>query len=55
MLIDNLGKAISRLKIVWNIIFKTYIRGYMREKNIKSIIYFLLIRYDFIIFCSMIL
>ena len=55
MLINNLGKAISRLKIAWNIIFKTDIRGYMRLKIIKSIIYFLLIRYDFIILFSMIL
>ena len=50
MLINNFGKAISRLKIVRNIIFKTDIHGHMREKIIKNITDFPLIRYDFIIF-----
>ena len=50
MLIYNFGKAISRLKIVRNIIFKTDIHGHMREKIIKNITYFPLIRYDLIIF-----
>ena len=35
--INNSGKAISRLKIVWDIIFKPDIHGHMREKIIKNI------------------
>ena len=46
MLINNFGKAISRLKIVKNILFKTDIHGHMREKIIKNITDFPLIRYD---------
>ena len=50
MFINNSGKAISRKKVVWNIIFKADIHGYMREIIIKNITYLPLIGYDFIIF-----
>ena len=50
MLINNFGKAISRLKIVRNNIFKTDIHGNMTEKIIKNITDFPLICYDVIIF-----
>ena len=50
MFINNSGKAISRLKIVWDIIFKTDIHGHMREKIIKNITDFPFIGYNFIIF-----
>ena len=43
--INNSGKAISRLKIVWDIIFKPDIHGHMREKIIKNITDFPLIGY----------
>ena len=48
--INNSGKAISRLKIIWNIILKTDIHGYMREIIIKNITDLPLISYDFVIF-----
>ena len=47
--INNSGKAISCLKIVWDIIFKPDIHGHMRETIIKNITDFPLIGYSFII------
>ena len=42
--------AISRLEIVWDIIFKTDIRGYVWEEFIKDVTNFTLIGNDFFIF-----
>ena len=48
--INNFGKAISRLKIVWDIIFKTDIHGHIWEEFIKDVTNFTLIGNDFFIF-----
>ena len=47
---NSFGKAISGLKIVWDIIFKTDIHVHMWEKVINDITNFTLIGNDFVIF-----